>query len=451
MSYIAAYHVALPKFIVGDGILHPKGRASNHSICYTDEDVITLAYEAASELDTDVDAIIFATTTPVFKDRYHASYLADLLNIHEGITALDLTSTNRCGTDALMLANTWVNSGTCKKVLVVASNVRFPEIGTELKSPFGHGAVAIIVSGEKGLAEITGADSYSAALAEEFEYKGNRVEYDARFARTAGFKNNMKGLLKTLNPEKIDSLLLNSAYSKLAFSQLKKAGFDLDKQLLSDELQTQCGHLGGAHGLLRMVDAMEKGKKSSVLVDYANGANVISFSVLASLDKSLPRELENRTEISGYQDYLKVRKQGAFEGETYEKLNLFSSEMMQEREKNQFVYLKGFECKNCKTVYFLKAARCNNCSGEMFYEKRLSRSGMVYSFTAEYYFPSSFPPINMIIVDLEGGGRLTLQQTDDMYQGKESKLHIGDSVKLVLRKMMENDGKPNYFWKCVKV
>jgi uncharacterized OB-fold protein len=56
----------------------------------------------------------------------------------------------------------------------------------------------------------------------------------------------------------------------------------------------------------------------------------------------------------------------------------------------------------------------------------------------------------MVVIDLDGGGRLTVQQTDDMYPSESNLIKIGDKVKLVFRKMMENDKKPNYFWKCIK-
>ncbi len=447
MSYIKTYGVYLPQFTIADNVLHPKGRKNNHSIAYVDEDIITLAYSACSDFGTDIDAVLFATTTPVFKDRYHASYLADLLGLPEGITALDLGTTNRAGTDALLLADTLIKSGKHTNVLVVAADVSFPAIGKEARTPFGHGAVAVVVSKENGVAEINSATSYSAAVAEEFKYKGEKVQYDSRFARTAGFKDNMKKVLSQLEPSEINSLIINSAYVKLVFGGLKKAGFDMQKQLAPDTFIPQCGFLGSAHGLLRLVHAIENVKGTSVLVDYNNGSNVITIKVDEVASTKLP-ELAHRKEIGSYQDYLTIRKQGKFEGRGYESTEMFSSEMIQEREKEQLIYLKGLECKGCGTIYYMNAARCNNCKGTEFDEKQLSRTGTVYTRTGEHYFPSSFPPINMIVIDLDGGGRITVQQTDDMCQDESTKIGIGDKVELVLRKMMETDSKPNYFWKC---
>jgi hydroxymethylglutaryl-CoA synthase len=451
VSFIKKYNVALPQFRISDNVLDPRrGREVQHAVCYTDEDIITLAWQAAEKLGDEVDAVLFATTTPVFKRRYHASYLAGLLGLPDGITVLDMGTTNRAGTDALLLADTFISSGKHNNILVVASDVSFPAIGKENSTPFGHGAVAMLVSKDKGFAQITNAASFSEALAEEFAYKGEKVKYDVRFARTAGFKNNMKKVLAELAPEGIDSLIINSAYVKLIFSTLKKAGYDMEKQVAPDKLVPRFGYLGAAHGLLRLVYAMENTSGTSVLVDYNNGSNVITVEVAKKVAPILG-DLENKTPITYYQDYLALRKRGKFDGRGYESIEIFSSEMMQEREKDQLLRLKGFECKDCGTVYYLKAARCNNCKGTDFAEKQLSKTGTVYSLTSEFYFPNSFPPTNMIVIDLDGGGRMTVQQTDDMYQNENTKISIGDKVKLVLRKMMENDKKPNYFWKCVRL
>ena len=54
----------------------------------------------------------------------------------------------------------------------------------------------------------------------------------------------------------------------------------------------------------------------------------------------------------------------------------------------------------------------------------------------------------MAVIDLDGGGRVTLQQTNTMYPDKNN-LQISSKVKLVLRKMTEGDEKPNYFFKAI--
>ncbi len=45
-------------------------------------------------------------------------------------------------------------------------------------------------------------------------------------------------------------------------------------------------------------------------------------------------------------------------GSKYETKEMFSSEMMQEREKDTLRYLKGIKCDTCGTVYYLKSTCC---------------------------------------------------------------------------------------------
>jgi hydroxymethylglutaryl-CoA synthase len=460
MSYIKKYAVAIPEFRISNKVMHPRlGRKGQHAICYTDEDIITLAFQAASKLETrnsklGIDAVLFATTTPVFKNRYHASYIADLLGLHQGILAMDFGTSVRAGSDALLMADKLVKSGDYKNILVIASEVYYPEIGKEVRTPFGHAAVAMVISANAGIAEITNTKSYSSALAEDFNYKGEKIQYDARFARTEGFKRNLSLVLRESNfsSSETNQIILHSPYAKIAFGQLKKASFDLEKQLMKDTVAMSVGNTGACHGLLLLINAIENRQRNTVLFDYLNGTNVIEIKKLKEPISPLWGDVQ-RTEgqqLETYQDYLQLRKHGKFTGRAYKSIEMFSSEMISEREKDSLVYLRGFECAKCGTVYYMKAARCNACHHTEFKQKQLEKTGTVYSVTSEYYFPNSFPPTNMVVIDLDGGGRMTVQQTDDMYPTEVNTIKIGDKVELVFRKMMENDKKPNYFWKCIK-
>lgn len=462
-TYIKKYGVALPGFRISDKTLHPGiGRKGQHTVCYTDEDIITLAYQAVTNLNLEtqnskpetrnskIDAVLFATTTPVFKNRYHASYIADLLGLKQGILAFDLGTSYRAGSDALLLADKLLKSNDYKNILVVAAEVYYPEIGKETRVAFGHAAVAMVITSKSGIAEIKNTKSYSSALAEEFNYKGATIQYDTRFARAKGFKMNIATVLKESNidPSSVDKLILHSPYAKIAFGQLKKAGFDLEKQLMKDTVAAEIGNTGSCHSLLLLIKAIENRQGKTVLFDYLNGTNVITITN----DQLSNDQLSNDqfTNIETYQDYLQLRKQGKFTGKAYQSIDIFSSEMISEREKDGLIYLKGYECANCGTVYYMNAARCNSCHHSEFKQKQLEKTGTVYTLTNEYYFPNSFAPTNMVVIDLDGGGRITVQQTDDMFPTEANTIKIGDKVELVLRKMMENDKKPNYFWKCIK-
>jgi len=451
MSFIKSYNIAFPHFRVEDNILHPKGKKGiMKAVCFPDEDIITLAFEAASGIPKEnIDGIFFVSSSPVFHNRYHASFLADLLNLSQGILALDFLNSTRSGTDALLVANDLIDLGKYKNILVISTDVDFPGIGKEISTPFGHAACALLLSNEKGIAEITSAKSFSASLSEEFSYKGNYIQNDPRFSRDAGFKTNLAAALKdfTSNPKSYDAVILNSLYARMAGVIFAKKGFE-EKQFAKDMLVSKIGNTGSTHALLLLVNELENEKKNILVADYTNGTNFLEVKATSFVEnKILHEQLNNYDLVKSYQDYLLLRKAGNFNSVKYKTKEMFSSEMMQEREKRTLLYLKGLKCDECGSVYYLKSARCKKCKCDKFSDVQLSRDGTVYAFTNEHYFPASFPPITMTVIDLEGGGRMTVQQTDTMYPEK-NKMEIGSKVKLVLRKMIENDAKPNYFWKA---
>jgi hydroxymethylglutaryl-CoA synthase len=454
MSNMQSYGYYLPQYKIEENILAPQfGRKGKRSVAYVDEDIITLAYEAASNCLKDnktIDGLFFATSSPVFQKRYHASFLADLLNLPNEITALDFGSTPRAATDALLLAHQLVDAGSHKNILVVAADMIFPSVGDESKNSCGHAACAILVGSDKGIAEIKFAGSYSGGIAEEFIYKNKNINLDSRFARDAGLKSNVKSALEKIkiNPANFDAVIMNALYSKLTSGIFLKAGFS-ENQFAKDNISSNSGYTSVCHALLQLIDAIENNKKNILLFDYFNGTNVLEIkcSDTAQIKGELSQSLLHSTALS-YHEYLTLRKAGDFDDAKYNSVEMFSSEMMNEREKETLIYLNGYECTECKTVYIIKSARCKKCHNTKFELKKLERTGTVYTLTKEYYFPHSFPPITMAVIDLDNGGRVTLQMTDDLHTEEKNKIQIGSKVKLVLRKMMENGAKPDYFWKA---
>jgi hydroxymethylglutaryl-CoA synthase len=469
MSLIISYGYYFPKYQVADSVLFPNGKQGKSAVAYVDEDVLTLAYEATDKClnnqEIQVDALFFATNTPVFKNRYHSSFLANALNLGDNITALDFTGSPRAGTDALLLANQLIDARVHKNILVVVSEIDYPGIGEEQLSPFGHAGCAFLlgsneIPGIMTIGEIKYTRSFSASIAETFTYKGNKIAYDPRFSRDAGFKNNIKNTLEILfNSDSqspissaaigsCNAVILNSQFAKLAVGLFIKAGFT-QKQILNDNISAHAGYTGANHALLQLIDSLENKNKNILLFDYFNGTNVISIELFSDNSANkLQAGFSFTRSIKTYQDYLKLRKAGNFTSVNYNPVEMFSSEMMNEREKENSLYLNGFKCEACNSVYLIKTARCKNCRGDKFSLQKLQRTGTVYSLTKEHYFPSSFSPITMAVIDLAGGGRITLQLTDDLYPEDKNKIEIGSKVILVWRKMLENGIKPDYFWKA---
>ena len=84
-----------------------KGKGER-SMANWDEDSVTMAVEAARDLlgpDDDrshVDALYFGSTTMPFKDRLNSGIIAAALTLEQSVRAVDVASTQRAGTSALM-------------------------------------------------------------------------------------------------------------------------------------------------------------------------------------------------------------------------------------------------------------------------------------------------------------------------------------------------------------
>ena len=97
MNHITSYGISLPRYQIENHILHPHmgKRKGKRTIAFSDEDILTLAFDSGCKClnnqpqRDNIDAVIFASTTPVFENRYHASFLAELLDLEELDDALD--------------------------------------------------------------------------------------------------------------------------------------------------------------------------------------------------------------------------------------------------------------------------------------------------------------------------------------------------------------------------
>jgi uncharacterized OB-fold protein len=113
---------------------------------------------------------------------------------------------------------------------------------------------------------------------------------------------------------------------------------------------------------------------------------------------------------------------------------------------NPEVYrLIGMRCKDCSHITYPRRDICPMCGSLNLEERKLSRKGTVQTYAINWVLPPGLePPVPLIIVDLEGGGR---------YQGiitevtKPEEVKIGGKVEMVLRKVWTDRGINIYGYK----
>ncbi len=229
---------------------------------------------------------------------------------------------------------------------------------------------------------------------------------------------------------------------------MKKTGFDQKTQWY-DPLTGFTGFTGTPHPFLLLASALENSQPGEkiLLCAYGDGADVLlleTTDAVAALAESLPvkAQLARRKQIPSYAKFLDIRnclkRWDHLEG-------AFASTIMEYRDKAATLGLKGLKCLSCGEVSTLKLPVCPACKAKRrFEEVKLSRTGSIFTFSQEHYFPTPEPPVTMASIDLDGGGRLLVQMTDYEYES----VKIGDRVELVFRRMHEAGGYHNYYWKA---
>lgn len=445
----------LPNQAVQEAWSRP-GFPGSRSITGHDEDSLTLGLQAAlqavggSDLST-LDSLIFASTTAVFAERSCATLLGSALGLAEGARCIDLSGSLRAGSIALETACDLVAGGSCRNVLVVAADQRNTKPGSGDEFLFGHAGVAVLVGpGEGAIARILAHCRHANSQIDTWRTAGSRFPRsgDLRFARLGAYARPMQAVLTGTLKEAawqagdVDKVVPYSPDIKSASKLLKKNGFDLKRQYC-DPASSRLGLTGTAHLLVMLCAAIEGSARGEriLALGYGDGASGCALQMEAECEAALFKEAVGQGYDISYNRYLALQDLLTRDEESE---GGFTSEIMEERNKPLWYSLAAKRCSSCGVVISLPLPGCPHCQEPTELQPvTLSRTGTVFSVTQEHYYPTPEPPLGMATVNLDGGGRLTLQVADE-----DTPLQAGDRVELVFRRLHSAGGRPNYFWKC---
>jgi hydroxymethylglutaryl-CoA synthase len=200
--------------------------------------------------------------------------------------------------------------------------------------------------------------------------------------------------------------------------------------------------------LAAALDEANPGDKVLMAV-YGDGAEAFIFEVTPGIERlknrgRLKQVISSGKSFSNYQRYLSARS--LLEKEV-RALRPFTSPALKKREEKQNVRRYGSRCRSCGFIQYPMRRVCLCCGAkDQMDEHKISDRGTIFTYTREYYIPFSpmNPPLAMVVVDMEGGGRLHIQMTDHEFD----EVRIGAPVRLTYRKLFEAGDVINYFWKC---
>ena len=442
MASISECSVYLPVWkLKRDEISKETGMPSmggERAVANWDEDSITMAVEAARSISGNFDAVIFASTSPPFRIKQCASFVASALDLDSSVFTMDVTDSMRAGTDALITANEFVDSGRFSRVLVVAADCIPTKPGTLYEQLYGDAAAALVVEKEGG-AKILGYSTSSRPLPGSWMLPGDDtvrdydMRVDARYGYAASIQQAAMPLFAKLGLSFSDiDRIVASAPDPKSYAGLMKAVGARGEEFYFGNV----GIAGTAHPLLLLASQLEKPGRI-LLGGYGEGADVIAVEIEEAMESNIGRMLESRKEIS-YGDYLYNRGLvGVRDAPDRPSLTKFW------RDEKSIIRFYGMKCRNCGTVSYPISRCCIECGAKDDYDEvRLGERGKVYTFTIDYlvmpgnYTGDGVHPHALAVVDLEGGGRVLFEITDVLrdFEGIECDAEVERTFRLLFEK-----------------
>lgn len=458
MSGILSVGTYLPRWrLTGEASGSAWGRSGGgqRAVAAHDEDSLTLATAAAGACLEGLPgaaptAVLLASTSAPFWEKSSAAILSESLDLPATTLTLDLGSSARTGVAALALA-----AGLGRPTLVAAGECRPQQPGSALERFCGDGGAALLVGEGDVLAEIVGSFS----LVREFPDYWRRGQDafvqsgDPRLASQEGYEKTMIQAIQGALAEwgvaagDIAQAVLGAQDVRAPLGVLKRLGLRPPAGPAA-EVAKAAGMLGTVHPLWQLAAALEVAQPGDriLVAGYGDGADVVLLRVTPAVERlrgaaRAAAQLAAGTPLDHYNRYLRFR--GLLPVE--EGATGFTAAAMVHREKELYRRLWGRECPACGFLLTLDLQTCPKChSHGEFRSRKLARSGRIFGFTHEWYYPTPDPPVTMAVVDLEGGGRLTLQLADT----RPEEVSHGQQVELVLRRLHDAGGLPHYYWKA---
>jgi hydroxymethylglutaryl-CoA synthase len=427
----------------------------SRTVAAVDEDALTMGIDAALAcIEGDdpggFDGVSFASTSAPYLEKQVASMVATAIDLPRDAAVADFGGSARASLAALRAACDAVSAGSLARPLVVAADVRPAEPGSELEAQLGDGAACAAVGGDEVIAELVSA----AAVSEQFTYAWRTDEQryvqvaDARFGNQYGVARDVPEAVTAalrkaeLPPARVATLCLAMPDPRAAGDAAKRIGCDPKTQLAP---ALEVGVLGTPDPMVLLGRALETAKPGDfvVVAAYGEGADALVFRATDALPARRPVPLAERLAggmpVQSYERWLRARGvlPSDVGGETV-------PTYIEWKELKQDVRLYGSRCEACGLVQYPQALVCIGCQArERMTDAKLAKTGTVFTYTIDNLAQVPEHPMPMVVVDLDGGGRVYLQGTDCA----EGDIAVGARVRLTFRRLHEAGGDRNYFWK----
>lgn len=443
------------------------------SMCNWDEDAVTMAVEAGRNClakgKASPDVLYFASTSAPFSDRQNAGIVSTALSLGEDLASLDVGSSQRAGTSALIQALAAVKGGLYGAALVVASDRRRTRAASSGELAYGDGAAAVAVADDaEVVARLLAVHTATVDFVDHFRGANEEFDYnwEERWIRDEGLARIVppaigKALAKAgVDATTVAHLVMPSTIARAVDAIARDVG--IPAGAVRDNLHSTCGETGTAHPLVMLVHTLEAAAVPGdviVLVGFGQGCDVLVLQVTAALEKlarggGVVAALENRHAESNYQKYLAFNELIDLDkGMRAERDDYKTALTVSYRRRDMLLGLVGGRCTQCGTLQFPRADVCVNpqCKAMHTQEPYSFReeSAKILTWSADYLTYTADPPSHYGMITFDNGGRLMTDFTDVVV----GEIEVGMCVRMVFRIKSSDHlrGFVRYFWKAVPV
>ncbi|EKE43238.1 3-Oxoacyl-(acyl-carrier-protein) synthase III [Oceaniovalibus guishaninsula JLT2003] len=434
------------------------------AIANWDEDAVTMALEAARNCLDGQDraalrALWLASTSLPFRDRLNAGIVGDALVLDASVMALDVASSQRAGTTALMAALRGDGPA-----LVVASDRRAAKAGSPQEMTYGDGAAAFLVGRGDLLARLVGAHSETVDFVDHYRGQDGEFDYawEERWIRDEGhLKIAPRAITALLQATGTDAASI-ARFCYPAAGRGIGAGIaricGLPESALADTLQSGIGETGAAHPLLMLAHALESAEPGDriLVAGFGQGCDALLFqatdAVRARRAAGVAAQIGKGRADDNYARFVTLNGLLTVEHGIRAELDKGTALSNHWRNKDMTQRMTGGHCTACGTDQFPKARICVNPECGAVDTQRdegfSHKIGKLNSFTADRLTYSPDPPAYYGMVEFASGGRLMCDFTDiDAADPPQ----VGMAMRMVFR-VKDHDtrrGFRRYFWKAM--
>jgi hydroxymethylglutaryl-CoA synthase len=444
MYAVTGYAAYLPRYRLAGadiGLRH-----GDRVVASFDEDSTTMAVAAAASAIDGHPAprnLYFATSSPAYADKTNATAIHAALGLSDETFATDMCGTGRSAFAA------W-RAAAATGGVATAADVRVGRPGSSDEKLGGDGAAALLFGEGPGIAEILGATSLTSEFLDRWRSPASLTgqQWEERFGAERYGELVVAAVRRALEEAGVtgvDHVVLtcpNTAIVKRATTLVKG-----EKSTVTSPIGF-AGAVDSSIALCAVLDTADA-DETILVVSAVDGCDTLLLRTTGRLPKARQPQPVSRQRDGGvpvnHLTYLSWRGLVEVEPPRRPDPDRPAAPPSSRAERWKFGFT-GSRCEQCGFIHLPPARVCRGCAAadRMTAAPVAGKGGTVSTYTVDHLAYSPSPPVMQAVIDVDGGGRCTLEIAD----AEPERLAVGSRVNFTFRRLFTAGGIHDYFWKA---